>query len=42
VPQFVPKYAQHKALHYQTADALRSNLLSRQGIVIADVPYLVD
>ncbi len=42
VPQFVPKHAQHRALHYQTADALRTNLLSREGIVVADVPYLVD
>ena len=42
VPQFIPKHVQHKALHYQTAEALRSNLLSREGIVIADVPYQVD
>ena len=42
VPQFVPKHAQHRALHYQTADILRSSLLSTEGIVIADVPYLVD
>jgi amino acid transporter len=42
VPQFVPKHARHRALHYQTADVLRSNLISRQGIVVADVPYQVD
>jgi amino acid transporter len=42
VPQFVPKHAKHKALHYQTADILRASLLNISNIVIADVPYQVD
>jgi hypothetical protein len=42
VPQFVPRHSRHSFLHTQTADLLRSHLLSRQGIVVTDVPYLVD
>jgi len=42
VPQFIPKHGRHKALHYNTADVLRANLMARQGVVVADVPYLVD
>ncbi len=42
VPQFIPRRGRYKALHYQTADVLRAHLMVRQGVVVADVPYLVD
>lgn len=42
VPQFIPKRGRYRALHYQTADVLRTHLMVRQGVVVADVPYLVD
>ncbi len=41
VPQFVPSERWHKLLHTRTADLLRSELLSKPGIVITDVPYQV-
>ena len=39
VPQFIPTRAWHNALHMRTADVLRSELLSRSGVVVTDVPY---
>jgi hypothetical protein len=39
VPQFIPSRVWHNALHMRTADALRSELLSRSGVVVTDVPY---
>jgi amino acid transporter len=39
VPQFIPTKAWHNALHMRTADLLRSELLSRSGVVVTDVPY---
>ncbi len=41
VPQFVPTTRWHNVLHTQTANLLRSELLSKPGIVITDVPYQV-
>jgi len=41
VPQFVPSSRWYNALHMQTADLLRSELLSWPGIVVTDVPYQV-
>jgi len=41
VPQFVPPKAWHNLLHTNTANLLRSELLSKQGIIITDVPYQV-
>jgi hypothetical protein len=41
VPQFVPSKAWHNVLHTNTANLLRSELLSKQGIIITDVPYQV-
>ena len=41
VPQFVPMERWHNLLHTQTANLLRSELLSIPGIVITDVPYQV-
>jgi amino acid transporter len=42
VPRFVPRRWWHNLLHAQTAVWLRWALLFRSGIVITDVPYLVD
>jgi hypothetical protein len=42
VPQFVPARWYHNVLHTQTALMLRLALMFRSGIVITDVPYLVD
>ena len=42
VPQFVPRHWYHNLLHTQTAVMLRLALLFKPGIVITDVPYLVD
>ena len=42
VPHFVPKNRLTNALHTQTATLLRLALLFRPGIVITNVPYLVD
>lgn len=39
VPQFIPSKPWHKALHMQTADVLRSELLTTAGVVVTDVPY---
>jgi amino acid transporter len=39
VPQFIPVKTWHNALHMRTADVLRSELLSRSGVVVTDVPY---
>ncbi len=41
VPQFVPAKAWQNVLHTNTANTLRSELLSKQGIIITDVPYQV-
>ena len=42
VPQFVPRRWWHNILHAQTATWLRLALLFKPGIVITDVPYLVE
>ncbi len=42
VPQFVPHERLANLLHMQTASALRKELMFRKGIVITDVPYLVE
>lgn len=39
VPQFIPSKSWHNALHMQTANLLRSELLSKSGVVVTDVPY---
>jgi len=39
VPQFIPSQRLFNALHMQTADLLRKELLSKSGVVITDVPY---
>ncbi|MFH2102683.1 MAG: APC family permease [Chloroflexota bacterium] len=41
VPQFVPSKIWHTALHTNTANLLRAELLSKPGIIITDVPYQV-
>jgi len=41
VPQFVPKHFWENVLHNQTALSLRMALLFRPGIVITEVPYLI-
>ncbi len=41
VPQFVPSKRVFNALHMQTADMLRKELLSKPGVVITDVPYQI-
>jgi len=41
VPQFIPSKSWHNLLHTNTANLLRSELLSRPGIIITDVPYQV-
>jgi hypothetical protein len=41
VPEFVPAERWHSLLHMQTAKLLRSELLSRPGVVVTDVPYQV-
>ncbi len=42
VPQFVPRQQWTNFLHTNTAATLRKALLFRKGIVITNVPYLVD
>ncbi len=42
VPQFIPRQVVTNALHAQTAETLRKVLLSRNEIVILEVPYQVD
>jgi amino acid transporter len=39
VPQFIPAQGWQNALHMHAADVLRSELLSRSGVVVTDVPY---
>jgi amino acid transporter len=39
VPHFVPTNKVYKALHMQTAEMLRRELLSTPGVVITEVPY---
>ena len=41
VPQFVPSQKVFNALHMQTADMLRKELLTKPGVVITDVPYQI-
>lgn len=41
VPEFVPMKRWHDFLHMQTAKLLRSELLSRPGVVVTNVPYQV-
>lgn len=42
VPRFVATKSWHNALHMRTAGLLRSQLLSKSGVVITDVPYRLD
>lgn len=42
VPRFVPRQRWHNLLHTHTAIWLRAALLFRPGVVITDVPYLVE
>lgn len=42
VPQFVPGKRWHNLLHTQTAAVLRDALIRERGIVVTEVPYLVD
>ncbi|PWB77515.1 MAG: permease [Anaerolineales bacterium] len=41
VPHFVPEKKVHNALHMQTAEMLRRELLSTPGVVITEVPYQI-
>jgi amino acid transporter len=41
VPHFVPEQRIHNALHMQTAEMLRRELLSTPGVVITEVPYQI-
>ncbi len=41
VPQFIPTKRWHNALHMRTADLLRRELLSRTGVVVTDIPYML-
>ena len=41
VPQFVPRHWWQNFLHTRTAETLRKALLTRDNIVITEVPYLV-
>ena len=41
VPHFVPGKRVHKALHMQTAEMLRRELLATPGVVITEVPYQI-
>lgn len=41
VPEFVPSERWHTFLHMQTAKLLRSELLSKPGVVVTNVPYQV-
>ena len=42
VPQFIPAKAWHNALHMHTAQVLREELLLHPGVVVTDVPYVLD
>lgn len=41
VPQFIPRHWWENFLHSRTAEALRKELLTRENIVITEVPYQV-
>jgi hypothetical protein len=41
VPQFVPRKKVYKALHMQTAEILRRELLATPEVVITEVPYQI-
>ena len=41
VPHFVPSQRVHNALHMQTAEMLRRELLATPGVVITEVPYQI-
>ncbi|HRQ32796.1 MAG TPA: permease, partial [Anaerolineales bacterium] len=41
VPHFVPSHKAHNALHMQTAELLRRELLETPGVVITEVPYQI-
>ena len=41
VPHFVPSTRVHNALHMQTAEILRRELLATPGVVITEVPYQI-
>ena len=41
VPHFVPSKRAHNALHMQTAEMLRRELLTTPGVVITEVPYQI-
>jgi hypothetical protein len=41
VPHFVPGQKVYNALHMQTAEMLRRELLTKPGVVITDVPYQI-
>jgi len=41
VPEFVPGERWHNLLHMQTARLLQSELISRPGVVVTNVPYQV-
>ena len=41
VPQYIPSSRIFNALHMQTADMLRKELLSKPGVVVTDVPYQI-
>jgi amino acid transporter len=41
VPEFIPSRRWHNVLHMRTAAMLRSELLSKPGVVVTDVPYQV-
>lgn len=41
VPEFIPSERWHNVLHMQTAKLLRSELLSKPGVVVTNVPYQV-
>jgi hypothetical protein len=41
VPHFIPEQKIHNALHMQTAEMLRRELLSTAGVVITEVPYQI-
>lgn len=42
VPQFISSNRWANVLHMNTADALREELLTYKGVVITNVPYLID
>ena len=41
VPHFVPSHRVYDALHMQTSELLRRELLARPGVVITEVPYQI-